>query len=125
MIAKILSRFRVTGLAFIAAAGKAMRNAARDGQIALLEPIMKLEVIVPEAYIGDVLNDLNSRRANIIDMGIMGELRTVAAKVPLAEVFGYSTVVRSLSQGRAVHTMEPLEYALVPEDAATAIIGMK
>ncbi len=111
-------------IAFAAAAGRAMVNAARDGQVALLEPIMRLEVIVPEAYLGDVLNDLNGRRANIVDMGIMGQLRTIEAKAPLAELFGYSTVVRSLSQGRATHTMEPLEYALAPDDTAARIAGL-
>ena len=110
-------------LAFVAAASRAMRNAGREGKVALLEPIMKLEVVVPEAHIGDVLNDLNSRRAEIIDMGILGDLRTIDAKVPLSELVGYSTVVRSLSQGRAGHTMEPLEYALVPAQALDRILG--
>ena len=85
---------------------------------------MRLEVIVPEAYLGDVLNDLNGRRADIVDMGIMGQLRTIEAKAPLAELFGYSTIVRSLSQGRATHTMEPLEYALAPDDTAARIAGL-
>jgi len=111
-------------LSFVAAANKAMRNAARDGQMALLEPIMRLEIVVPEAYVGDVLNDLNSRRGAIIDMGLAGDLRTIEAKVPLAELFGYSTVVRSLSQGRASHSMEPLEYAQAPEATLHDILGV-
>ena len=111
-------------LSFVAAANKAMRNAARDGQMALLEPIMRLEVVVPEGYVGDVLNDLNSRRGAIIDMGLADELRTIEARVPLAELFGYSTVVRSLSQGRASHTMEPLEYAPAPEAVLHDILGV-
>ena len=110
-------------MAFMAAASRAMTNAARQGKMTLLEPIMKLEVTVPEAYVGDVLNDLNARRADIIGMGIIGTLRTIDAKVPLAELFGYSTVARSLTQGRAHHTMEPLEYAPVPEHTARSIIG--
>ncbi|MFH1731108.1 MAG: elongation factor G [Planctomycetota bacterium] len=111
-------------LSFVAAANKAMRNAARDGQMALLEPIMRLEVVVPEAHVGDVLNDLNSRRGSIIDMGIAGDLRTIEARVPLAELFGYSTVVRSLSQGRASHSMEPLEYAQAPKATLHDILGV-
>jgi len=110
-------------LAFVAAASRAMQNAGREGKPALLEPIMKLEVVVPEANIGDVLNDLNSRRAEITDMGIMGDLRTIDAKVPLSELVGYATVIRSLSQGRAGYTMEPLEYALVPAQALDHILG--
>ncbi len=112
-------------IAFVAAASRAMQNAARDGRMALLEPIMRLEVVVPESYVGDVLNDLNSRRADITEMGFAGELRTIEAKAPLAELFGYSTVVRSLSQGRATYTMEPLEYALVPDSAVERIIGLR
>ncbi len=111
-------------IAFVAAGSKGMRNASREGQMALLEPIMRLEVIAPEAHVGDVLNDLNSRRGSIIDMGLSGDLRIVEAKVPLAELFGYSTVVRSLSQGRATHTMEPLEYALAPEAVLHDILGV-
>jgi len=112
-------------LAFVAAASKALQNAARGGQVTLLEPIMKLQVIVPETYLGDVLNDLNGRRADIIHMGISGELRTIEAKVPLAELFGYSTVVRSLSQGRATHTMEPLEYAVAPPELVEGMLGTR
>jgi len=111
-------------ISFVAAANKAMRNAARDGQMALLEPIMRLEVAVPETHMGDVLNDLNSRRGAVIDMGIAGDLRTIEAKVPLAELFGYSTVVRSLSQGRASHSMEPLEYAQAPKATLHDILGV-
>ena len=112
-------------IAFVAAAGRAMTTAARNGQVALLEPIMKLEVIVPEAYVGDVLNDLNARRADITAMDVREDLRVITAKVPLAQLFGYSTVVRSLSQGRANHAMEPLEYALAPDDTAARVMGLE
>lgn len=110
-------------VAYVAAASRAMNNAARDGDVALLEPIMKLEIVVPEAYVGDLLNDLNSRRADITDVGLTQDLRTIEAKAPLSQLFGYSTVIRSLSQGRATHTMEPLEYALAPEETLDAILG--
>ena len=110
-------------IAFVAAASKGMRNAAHQGQMALLEPIMKLDIVAPEAYVGDVLNDLNSRRGTVLDMGLATGMRTVDAKVPLAELFGYSTTIRSLSQGRASHTMEPLEYALAPAATLHKILG--
>ncbi len=110
-------------IAFVAAANKGMRNAAHTGQMALLEPIMKLNIVVPEAYVGDLLNDLNSRRGTVLDMGLATGLRTIDAKVPLAELFGYSTAIRSLSQGRASHTMEPLEYALAPAATLHKILG--
>ena len=111
-------------IAYVAAAGKAMRTAAAEGQMALLEPLMRLDVIVPEAHVGDVLNDLNARRGTIIDMGLAGDLRTVEAKAPLAELFGYATALRSVSQGRATHTMEPLEYARAPEATLHDILGV-
>ena len=111
-------------LAFVAAASRALQNAGRAGDVALLEPVMKLEVTAPEGFVGDIINDLNGRRADIIDMNLIGDLRVVDAKVPLAELFGYSTVVRSLTQGRATHTMEPLEYALAPDDIAARIVGL-
>ncbi|MFO7897831.1 MAG: elongation factor G [Planctomycetota bacterium] len=110
--------------AFMAAAARGMQQAGDQAEMSLLEPIMKVEIIVPEPYVGDVLTDLNGRRADIMDMGLAGDLRTIDAKVPLAELFGYSTTLRSLSQGRATHTMEPLEYALVPAEAAKQIAGL-
>jgi elongation factor G len=111
-------------LAFVAAASRALQKAGKVGGVALLEPVMKLEVTAPEGFVGDIINDLNSRRAVILDMNLVGNLRVVDAKVPLAELFGYSTVIRSLTQGRATHTMEPLEYALVPADLASKIVGI-
>ncbi|MFW6159279.1 MAG: elongation factor G [Planctomycetota bacterium] len=110
--------------AFMAAAARGMQRAGDQAEMSLLEPIMKVEIVVPEPYVGDVLTDLNGRRADIMDMGLAGDLRTIDAKVPLAELFGYSTTLRSLSQGRATHTMEPLEYALVPAEAAKQIAGL-
>jgi elongation factor G len=110
--------------AFMAAASRALQNAARKGEVVLLEPIMKLEVEVPEAFVGDVLNDLNARRAEIIDIGVAADLREVDAKVPLSQMFGYSTKVRSLTQGRAQPVMEPLTYAPVPDDEARRVTGL-
>jgi elongation factor G len=109
--------------AFMAAASRALQNAAKAGTVVLLEPIMKLEVEVPESFMGDVLNDLNARRAEIVDIGIAADLREVDAKVPLSQMFGYTTKVRSLTQGRAQPVMEPLTYAPVPEDETAKITG--
>ncbi len=109
--------------AFMAAAARAMQRAGEQGEMALLEPIMSVQVTVPEQYMGDVLTDLTGRRADVTGMGMSGDLRIIDAKAPLAELFGYSTTLRSLSQGRATYSMEPLAYALVPQEAAKQITG--
>ena len=88
-----------------AAMAEAMRRASKSAGTLLLEPIMKLEVITPDAHVGDVLGDLNSRRAQIEDVGYRGAQRLILAKVPLRRVFGYSTDLRSATQGRAGFTM--------------------
>jgi len=90
---------------------------------ALLEPIMRLEVLVPETNVGDIISDLNARRAEIGEMGLRSGVCVVRAIVPLSEIFGYATTVRSLSQGRATYTMEPFDYADVPAQIAKTIIG--
>ena len=77
----------------------------------LLEPIMRLEVVTPEDYLGGITADLSSRRALIDRTSTRGRLMVIDARAPLEKMFGYSTAVRSLSQGRAGYTMEPLEYA--------------
>ncbi len=101
-------------LAFNAAGSIGFKEACRKGGLYLLEPIMSLEVDVPEEYMGAVIKDLQARRVVIKDLGLRGNLRLVSAQAPLAEMFGYSTVVRSLSQGRASYTMAPSNYAEVP-----------
>ena len=88
-----------------AAVGEAMRNAFREAGTRLLEPIMRVEVTAPEANLGDVLGDLNARRAQIEDVGFRGQLRMIVAKVPLRRMFGYSTDLRSATQGRATYAM--------------------
>ncbi|HUW30501.1 MAG TPA: elongation factor G [Planctomycetota bacterium] len=112
-----------TDVSFTAAAVKAFRHGMEKAEAALLEPIMKLEVLVPEANVGDIISDLNGRRAEIADMGLRSGVCVLQAKVPLSELFGYATTVRSLSQGRATYSMEPLEYAEVPVQIAKEIIG--
>jgi elongation factor G len=89
-----------------AAVGEALRQASRDAGTRLLEPIMKVEVTAPESNVGDVLGDLNARHARIEDVGVRGNQRLVIAKVPLRRMFGYSTDLRSATQGRANYTMQ-------------------
>ena len=81
----------------------------------LLEPIMNLEIVTPEDYLGSITADLSSRRALIDHTSNRGKLMVIDARAPLEKMFGYSTAVRSLSQGRAGYTMEPLEYAAAPD----------
>ena len=89
----------------------------------LLEPIMDVEVVTPTDYMGEVLGDLNSRRAKIGGMTQRGEAQVIGSSVPLAEMFGYSTVLRSMSQGRAVYTMQFSHYAEVPKSKAEEIVS--
>ncbi|MEZ5987839.1 MAG: elongation factor G [Planctomycetota bacterium] len=108
-------------MAFQTAAQMAFRKAT-DGNIQLLEPIMRIEVQTPETFVGDVIGDLNSRRGMVSDIDVEGEIRTIKGKVPIAEMFQYSTSLRGLTQGRATFLMEPLEYAPVPESLAKEIL---
>ncbi len=110
-------------IAFAAAASLALRDAVTGAGIILLEPVMHLSVICPTAYLGDVLNDLNARRAEITRLEMKGKLREVRARAPLAELFGYATALRSLTQGRASYTMEPGSYAPVPREVSEKLLG--
>ena len=115
-------------LAFRFAASDALRKAVQEAGAVLLEPIMKLEVVTPDDYLGDVTADLMSRRAEINEMFTRGKLRVIEARAPLEKMFGYSTAVRSLSQGRASYSMEPLEYAAAPEsllESLAALTGLE
>ena len=109
-------------MAFKIAGAMALRSGCKKASPTILEPVMKFEVVTPEQYMGDVIGDLNSRRAKIQDMGDRGHLKFVRATVPLAEMFGYATVVRSISQGRASFTMEPSHYEEVPSNVYKAIV---
>ncbi len=111
-----------TDLAFGVAATMACRKAALQGSPVLLEPIMELEVVTPEEYLGDVLNDLNRKRAQVNGVDTEKTLQVVRAKVALSEMFGYSTELRSATQGRATFTMRFVEFAEVPARKAEAII---
>jgi elongation factor G len=108
-------------MAYGAAAADAIRKALRDN-IVLLEPMMKLEVTVPEEFLGPITSDLNARRAEIREILIRGKLRVVEAESPLRKMFDYSDKVRSLSQGRASYTMEPHAYAPAPDDVLHAML---
>ncbi len=109
-------------LSFELAAKLGFRNSAKKAKPQLLEPVMKVEVTTPEEYMGDVIGDLNSRRGIIQSMDTNKDGSVVKANVPLSEMFGYSTDVRSLTQGRAVYSMEFEEYTAVPDKIAQEII---
>ncbi len=108
-------------LSFQLAAIKAFRNAAAKAKPALLEPIMKVEVNTPEEYMGDVLGNLNSKRGQITEMTERGMAKILRAFVPLSEMFGYSTDLRSMSQGRATYVMEFSHYNQVPSNITEKI----
>ncbi|MCH8913110.1 MAG: elongation factor G [Planctomycetes bacterium] len=110
-------------LAFETAARMAFRKAALNARPMLMEPIMKIEVTTPEEYFGQISGDLNSRRAVITGSDVRGKYRVVCAEVPLASMFGYATQLRSLSQGRASWSMEPSQYARVPEQVAEKVLA--
>jgi len=103
----------------------ALKDACRKADPVLLEPIMKVEVLTPEEYMGNIVGDLNSKRGQIDQMYDRANVKVIDAKVPLAEMFGYATSLRSLSQGRASYTMEFLQYAEVPKNIAEELIGGK
>jgi elongation factor G len=109
-------------IAFKVAGSMALREGVSKADPVLLEPIMDVEVVTPEEYLGDVMGDLSSRRGKIGGMVQRAQAQVVGASVPLAEMFGYSTTLRSLSQGRAVYTMQFAHYAQVPQSKAEEII---
>ena len=104
-----------TEVAVRTAAVMAFREAAAAAGIELLEPIMALEIITPSEYLGDVVGDLSGRRGRIKEMFVRGANHVIRATVPLAELFGYSTIVRSLTRGRASYTLEPQAFEIVPK----------
>ena len=110
-------------MAFKIAASMATRQLSQEGNPALLEPVMKVEVVTPEDYMGDVVGDLNRRRGLIQGMDESPSGKVVTAEVPLAEMFGYATDLRSATQGRATYAMEFEKYADAPSNVAEAIIN--
>jgi elongation factor G len=112
-------------LAFKIAGSMAFRSGMRQGKPVLLEPIMKVEVTSPEQFMGDVVGDLNSRRGQIDSIADRPMVKIITALVPLAEMFGYATQVRSMTQGRAVYSMEYHHYQEVPRNVQETIIGLR
>jgi len=112
-------------LAFQIASSLALQEAVRKARPVILEPIMKVEVVAPEEFMGDILGDLNSKRASIEAVTDRGNAKVIPAEVPLGEMFGYATSLRSITQGRASYTMEFLKYQVVPKNIADSIIEGK
>ncbi len=108
-------------LAFKMAGSMALKNGVAKAKPILLEPIMKLEVVTPEQFLGDIISDLNSRRAHIESIETHGEMSTIYALIPLAEAFGYATSLRSATQGRATHSMEFYRYQELPAELVAQV----
>ncbi len=108
-------------VAFKIAGAMALKDAARKADPILLEPIMRVEVTTPEEFMGDIIGDLSSRRGTIQETEQRGNARVVKSEVPLAEMFGYATIIRGMTQGRASYSMEPSHYAEVPSNITAQI----
>jgi len=108
-------------LSFKVAGSMAFKNGARKAKPVLLEPIMSVEVVTPEEYLGDVMGDLNSRRGKIEGFTARKDAQVIKAEVPLSEMFGYATILRSMTQGRAIYSMQFLHYMKVPRSIADEI----
>lgn len=109
-------------MAFKIAASMALKNAVAKCDPVLLEPMMKVEVIIPDEYMGDIMGDITSRRGRVEGMEARGNAQTVRSMVPLAEMFGYATSLRSNTQGRGVFSMTFDHYEEVPKSVAEEII---
>jgi elongation factor G len=111
-------------MAFTIAASMAFkRGVLEEGGPVLLEPIMSLEVVAPEEFLGDLIGDISSRRGKVLSMEVLQETAEIKAEVPLAEMFGYSTVLRSITQGRGLHTLSFLRYQETPSSISAGIIA--
>jgi elongation factor G len=109
-------------MAFQIASSMAVQSGVKDAKPVILEPIMKVEVVAAEDFLGDILGDLNSKRGQIGQVEDRGNAKVIPAQVPLAEMFGYATSLRSITQGRGSYTMEFLKYEIVPTNIANTII---
>jgi elongation factor G len=112
-------------VAFKIAGSQAFQDAAQRAKPVLLEPVMKVEVVTPEEYMGDVNGSLNSKRGHVEDIEDRNGMKVIHAKVPLAEMFGYTTQLRSMTEGRGNATMEFHQYEVVPQNVAQEIIESK
>jgi elongation factor G len=111
-------------MAFKIAGSMAFKEAAKKAKPVLLEPIMSIEIVTPEEYMGDVIGDLNSRRGRIVNIERRGNVQVIKAQAPLAEMFGYATGLRSKTQGRATYTMQFSHYDEVPKGVSEGIIAV-
>jgi elongation factor G len=111
-------------MAFKIAGSMAFKEAAKNARPVLLEPIMNVEVVTPEEYMGDVIGDLNARRGKIQNIERRGNVQVIKALTPLAEMFGYATDLRSKTQGRATYTMQFSQYDEVPKGVSEGIIAV-
>jgi elongation factor G len=109
-------------MAFKIAGSMAAKDAVEKADPTVLEPVMRVEVVMPEEFMGDVIGDLNSRRGHIEGMDSRGGTQVVTAAVPLASMFGYVTDLRSVTQGRATSSMEFSHYAEVPQTIAAELV---
>ena len=112
-------------MAFKIAGSMAIKEACKKADPVLLEPIMKVSVNVPEEYLGDIIGTLSSRRGKIEGMEDVGGAKAISALVPLAEMFGYATALRSMTQGRGAFSMEPSHYEEVPRSVQEAVLASK
>lgn len=112
-------------VAFKVAGSMAFREAAKKASPVLMEPMMKVEVVIPDEYLGDVMGSLNSRRGHIDGMDMIGNAQAVRASVPLSEMFGYATSLRSQTQGRGNFTMQFSHFAAVPKSVAEKLLGQQ
>jgi elongation factor G len=110
-------------IAFKLAGSMAVQDACKKAKPVLLEPVMKVEVVTPDKFMGDVTGNLSSRRGQVSSMEERGMNKVINALVPLSEMFGYVTVLRSMTEGRAQFTMEFAEYQVVPKNVADQIIA--
>ncbi|MFZ2593219.1 MAG: elongation factor G [Minisyncoccia bacterium] len=112
-------------IAFKIAGSMALQDAVKQARPVILEPVMKIEVVTPEKFMGDVMGNINSKRGQVESMGDRGEAKVVDAKVPLSEMFGYTTQLRSMTEGRASSSMEFSHYATVPKNVEADIVANK
>jgi elongation factor G len=110
-------------MSFKIAGSMALKEAAQKAGVTLLEPVMDVEVVTPDDYMGDVIGDLTARRGRIGTMGTRGNSQVINAQVPLSEMFGYATDLRSKTQGRAIYTMQFSGYEEVPNSIAEEIVA--
>ena len=110
-------------VAFRSAAMMGFREAAEAAKSEFLEPIMKLEITTPPESVGEILGDLNGRRGTVLDMDMRGDMQIIHARVPMAQMFGYATAIRSLTKGRASYSMEPDKFELAPKNVREEILS--